>query len=75
MDNVKSANVGEFVEIAHKIYSHIEFSQDSDGFTFGCRIRRSGRMNYPSAPRGEVKYWRTLKGAKKYALTTFLATK
>lgn len=71
VDTVNNANVGEWIEIEHKIYSHISFVEDSDGYSFECRSRRTGRMIYPTKGKSqwsEIRYWKTLAGAKGYAI-------
>lgn len=68
---IEAAELNQWVSIDHVSYSHIEFSHDGNGYTFGVRKRRSGHMGYPVKGKTQfsgIKYWKTLKAAKKNAV-------
>jgi hypothetical protein len=72
MLTIDSAEVGQMVELEHPIYSQVTFTCDAWlGFSFTLTSRRSGRHVQPMANRGDVKFWKTLDGAKRYCKAKF----
>ena len=76
METISNMQPGDWVELDHKTYSHIELTQEADGYTYGLRTRRSHRMDYPphKTQWHEVKMWKTIQGARNAAIR-FLQSK
>jgi hypothetical protein len=72
MLTIDSAEVGQMVELEHPIYSQVTFTCDAWlGFSFFLKPRHRNDRVRPMANRGDVKFWKTLDGAKRYCKAKF----